>query len=160
MNTKLLDLCHQLGECLFAKQLRLASAESCTGGLVASSINAIAGSSQWFERGFITYSNAAKQEMLDVQARSIQRWGAVSEQVAREMALGALQHSHANISVAITGIAGPSGGTADKPVGTVWFAWAGIDREPHSECQQWQGDRVSIQQQATCHALQYIVAQL
>lgn len=102
----------------------LATAESCTGGMVAARCTDLAGSSQWFERGFVTYSNEAKHELLGVDMALIKAHGAVSEEVARAMALGALRHSRAQVSVAITGVAGPGGGSADKPVGTVWLAWA------------------------------------
>jgi nicotinamide-nucleotide amidase len=101
----------------------LATAESCTGGMIAAACTDLAGSSQWFERGFVTYSNEAKTELLGVPAGLIATHGAVSESVARAMALGAVAHSRAQVAVAVTGIAGPTGGTADKPVGTVWFGW-------------------------------------
>src|ERR1035437_4219013 len=111
-----------VGAKLRAKGLMLTTAESCTGGWVAQAVTAIAGSSAWFERGFVTYSDAAKQEMLGVSARTLAAHGAVSEQTARKMAIGALAHSHAQVALAITGIAGPDGGSAEKPVGTVCFA--------------------------------------
>ena len=120
----LLKLSAELGTALKSRGWTLALAESCTGGWVAQCITAIAGSSAWFDRGFVTYSNAAKIEMLGVTENTLNQHGAVSEQTAREMALGALKHSHASIAAAITGIAGPNGGTREKPVGTVCFAWA------------------------------------
>ena len=120
----LLKLSAELGTALKSRGWALALAESCTGGWAAQTVTAVAGSSAWFERGFVTYSNAAKIEMLGVTENTLNRHGAVSEQTAREMALGALKHSHASIAAAITGIAGPDGGTQEKPVGTVCFAWA------------------------------------
>ncbi|WP_028387803.1 CinA family protein [Legionella fairfieldensis] len=119
-NNLLLELTHALR----ANQLKIATAESCTGGLIAGLLTELPGSSLWFERGFVTYSNLAKQEMLGVKDELIGSYGAVSKEVAEAMALGALSHSVADISLAVTGIAGPDGGSVEKPVGTVWFAWA------------------------------------
>lgn len=113
----------EVGALLKKTGVKLALAESCTGGWVAEAITSVPGSSAWFDRGFVTYSNEAKIEMLGVATASLAHHGAVSEQVAREMAQGAIRHSRAHVSVAITGVAGPDGGTPDKPVGTVWFAW-------------------------------------
>ena len=120
----ILKLAADLGAALKARDWILALAESCTGGGVAYYVTAIAGSSAWFDRGFVTYSNTAKHEMLGVSAQTLEAHGAISQQTALEMALGALKHSHATIAAAITGIAGPDGGSAAKPVGTVCFAWA------------------------------------
>jgi nicotinamide-nucleotide amidase len=120
----LIELVQQLTDKLQAKGLMIATAESCTGGLVAGLLTELPGSSAWFERGFVTYSNLAKQEMLAVEAELINAHGAVSKEVAQAMALGALSHSSADLSLAVTGIAGPGGGSLEKPVGTVWFAWA------------------------------------
>ena len=117
-------LVEDLATALLARGWMLATAESCTGGLIAGACTDLAGSSNWLERGFVSYSNAAKSELLGVDAALIARHGAVSEPVARAMAQGALQHSKAQCAIAVTGIAGPGGGSADKPVGTVWFAWA------------------------------------
>jgi nicotinamide-nucleotide amidase len=116
-------LAAEVGEALKSHGMMLATAESCTGGGVAYALTEIPGSSAWFERGFITYANEAKSEMLGVQQKTLLRHGAVSEAVVREMAEGALRHSHAHIALAVSGIAGPGGGSASKPVGTVWFAW-------------------------------------
>ena len=116
-------LATQVGEALKAYGLMLATAESCTGGGVAQAITDVAGSSAWFERGFITYSNLAKQQMLGVSEATLNQHGAVSEATVREMVAGALAHSTAQVALAVSGIAGPEGGTPDKPVGTVWFAW-------------------------------------
>lgn len=145
---------NSLGVLLQQKKLILATAESCTGGLVAQIITSVAGSSNWFERGFVTYSNAAKQEMLGVQLLTLERFGAVSAETAREMAEGALCHSHAQVSLAVTGVAGPDGGTKEKPVGTVWFAWAGIGYTTQTQQQLFSGDRTSIREQAAEFALQ------
>ncbi|WP_206041734.1 CinA family protein [Acidovorax sp. SRB_24] len=130
----------------------LATAESCTGGLVAAACTEIAGSSQWFERGFVSYSNAAKTELLGVPAALIEAHGAVSEPVARAMAEGALAHARAQASVAVTGIAGPTGGSADKPVGTVWFAWC-VAGQTRSERVRFAGDRAAVRQATLRHAL-------
>jgi nicotinamide-nucleotide amidase len=118
------ELVHKLTDNLRARHLKITSAESCTGGMVACLLTELPGSSVWFERGFVTYSNLAKQQMLAVKPELIKSYGAVSKKIAEEMALGALAHSAALISLAVTGIAGPSGGSIKKPVGTVWFAWA------------------------------------
>jgi len=126
-NSNLTDLATKLGIALKARGLMLALAESCTGGMAAEAITSVAGSSAWFDRGFVTYSNDAKIEMLDVSAETLEKFGAVSEETASEMALGALKHSKAQIAISITGIAGPDGGTPEKPVGTVCFVWAGTN---------------------------------
>lgn len=123
MSTALEKLAEQVVRALSVKKLKLATAESCTGGWVAKAVTDIAGASACFERGFITYSNAAKEEMLAVQPATLSRYGAVSEEVVREMAAGALAASRADISVAVSGVAGPDGGTTEKPVGLVWLAW-------------------------------------
>ena len=132
----------------------LATAESCTGGLIAAACTELAGSSRWFERGFVSYSNAAKTELLGVDAALIDNHGAVSEEVARAMAEGALthSHSHAQVSLAVTGVAGPTGGSADKPVGTVWFAWC-VAGQTHSEVVHFDGDRAAVRQATLCYAL-------
>ena len=134
----------------------LATAESCTGGMIAAACTDLAGSSQWFERGFVTYSNAAKVEMLGVPAALIEQEGAVSEAVARAMADGALAHSQAHVSLAVTGVAGPTGGSEAKPVGTVWFAWC-VNGETHSEMQHFAGDRAAIRAATVRYALQRLL---
>lgn len=149
-------LCERLAPLLLARGWMLATAESCTGGLLAGACTELAGSSQWLERGFVTYSNAAKTEMLGVPAALIAQHGAVSEPVARAMAQGALQHSAAQVAVAVTGIAGPTGGTPDKPVGTVWMAWA-LPGHLHSEVRQWPGGRSAVRQATVDHALQTLL---
>ncbi|MDO8318268.1 CinA family protein [Rhodoferax sp.] len=146
------DPCTLLARLLLDKGWFLATAESCTGGLIAASCTDLAGSSQWFERGFVTYSNAAKCELLGIDAALINAHGAVSEAVARAMAFGALARSHAQVAIAVTGVAGPGGGSADKPVGTVWLAWAtpmGIT----SELQHFVGDRAAVRHATVQHAL-------
>jgi len=140
--------------------LMLATAESCTGGWVAQVITSVAGSSEWFERGFVAYTNLAKREMLGVSTTILSRYGAVSEQTARAMAEGALTHSHAQVALAITGIAGPSGGTPEKPVGTVCFAWAVKKRDTISRKHVFTGDREAVRRQAVVTALQGLLEYL
>lgn len=146
-------LAENLGERLKARKQMLVTAESCTGGWAAQAVTAIAGSSDWFERGFVTYSNTAKEEMLGVRPATIAKHGAVSEETAREMALGALKHSRGTIALAITGIAGPSGGSAAKPVGTVCFAWARKGHDAIAETRRFSGDRDAVRRQSVEHAL-------
>ncbi len=137
----------------------LVTAESCTGGWVAQAVTAVSGSSAWFERGFVAYSNAAKEELLEVRAETLARHGAVSEQTAREMARGALRRSKATVAVAITGVAGPTGGTAAKPVGLVCFAWA-TGTGVRSESRQFAGDRESVRRQSVLRALEGVLEAL
>jgi nicotinamide-nucleotide amidase len=146
------ELASRIGARLKARGAMLAAAESCTGGWAAQALTAIAGSSAWFERGFVTYSNAAKEEMLGVRAATLARHGAVSEETAREMALGALERSRASVAFAITGIAGPSGGTPDKPVGTVCFAFAARGGTLRAETRHFAGDREAVRRQSVEHA--------
>jgi len=131
---------------------KLATAESCTGGMIAAACTDLAGSSNWFERGFVTYSNAAKTELLGVDPSLIEAQGAVSEVVARAMAFGAIRHSHAQVSVAVTGVAGPAGGSKDKPVGTVWFGFQ-VDGLLTSETRHFPGDRAAVRDATVRHAL-------
>ena len=140
-----------LADLMLKNGLFMATAESCTGGMIAAACTDLAGSSAWFERGFVTYSNAAKTELLGVDAALIAQHGAVSEPVARAMAFGAIRHSHAQVSVAVTGVAGPAGGSVDKPVGTVWFAWS-VCGSLQSEMMCFSGDRASIRQATVRHA--------
>jgi nicotinamide-nucleotide amidase len=154
--SSLLELSSSLGQALHARGWQLALAESCTGGLIAQSITAIAGSSAWFDRGFVTYSNAAKTDMLGVPAVLIDEHGAVSEEVAQAMAVGALEQSLANISGAVTGIAGPGGGSAYKPVGMVCFAWATRQPGPPHvlvHTRYFTGDRQQVREQAASYLL-------
>lgn len=137
------DLSIQLAEQLLSKHWMLATAESCTGGLIATTCTDLAGSSAWFDRAFVTYSNAAKSDMLGVSSDLIRTHGAVSEPVARAMALGAVYRSLADVSVAVTGVAGPGGGSDDKPVGTVWVAW-NIQGRVQAEVHFFPGDRQQV----------------
>ena len=154
-----LPLCEQLASTLLARGWMMATAESCTGGMIAARCTDLSGSSQWFERGFVTYSNAAKSELLGVPAELITQHGAVSEAVARAMADGAVRHAHAQVSVAVTGIAGPAGGSADKPVGTVWFAWC-VNEQLSSERRVFDGNRAAIREATVAHALQGLIKRL
>jgi nicotinamide-nucleotide amidase len=131
---------------------KLATAESCTGGLISAACTALAGSSDWFDCGFVTYSNDAKTAQLGVDAQLIAEHGAVSEPVARAMAFGAIRHSHAQVSIAVTGIAGPTGGSADKPVGTVWFGFS-IHGTLHSEMRRFDGDRSAVREATVAYAI-------
>ncbi len=142
-----------LADALGARGAKLATAESCTGGLIAAACTAVAGSSDWFERGFVTYSNDAKTESLGVPAELIAAHGAVSAEVARAMAEGALQHSRAGLAVAVTGIAGPTGGSPSKPVGTVWMAVARRGEAAQAELLQLKGDRAAVREQTVTAAL-------
>ena len=142
-----------------AKGVTIATAESCTGGLIAAACTDLAGSSDWFERGFVTYSNAAKTELLGVPAALIDQHGAVSEAVALAMAEGAVRHSHAQVSVAVTGVAGPGGGSAAKPVGTVWVAWC-VGGRAEAQCLHLGGDRAAVRGQTVQHALQGLLSRL
>ncbi len=146
-------LAAELGQALKTKGWMLALAESCTGGLVSAAITEIPGSSGWFDRGFVTYSNAAKVQMLGVSAETLERFGAVSEETAKEMALGALKNSQAQIACSITGIAGPDGGTSQKPVGTVCFAWVVNNQPAQTATLHLSGNRHSIRQQSAQTAL-------
>lgn len=148
------QLARALGRKCLKKRVVVATAESCTGGGVATAITRISGSAKWFDRGFVTYSNDAKREMLGVSQASLRRHGAVSEEVAREMALGALAHSSADICVAITGIAGPTGGSRAKPVGTVWFAWASRDGFVQTCHFRFRGNRVAVRLQSVAVSIQ------
>lgn len=163
MRDDLLTLSQQLGELLKAKNLKLALAESCTGGLAAEYITAIAGSSAWFDCGFVTYSNASKVKMLGVSPKTLESFGAVSEQTASEMALGALQRSHADITASITGIAGPDGGSIEKPVGMVCFGWGVKQGEQLTAVTAqalFEGDRQAIRHQAVAYLMANLIKKL
>ena len=149
----------QLATALMDRGWMLATAESCTGGMIAAACTELAGSSDWFERGFVTYSDEAKTELLDVDAALIASHGAVSEVVARAMAFGAVRHSRARVSVAVTGIAGPSGGSKDKPVGTVWFGFM-VDGRLTSETKRFDGDRAAVREATVEHALDGLLLRL
>jgi nicotinamide-nucleotide amidase len=148
------------GNRLKARGLKLVTAESCTGGWVAEAVTAIPGSSDWFERGFVTYSNEAKQEMLGVRAETLDRTGAVSEETALEMVRGALAASRAQVAVSITGVAGPTGGTAVKPVGMVCFAWAVAGGGADATTKHFPGDREQVRRQSVIFALQGVLERI
>jgi nicotinamide-nucleotide amidase len=160
MDLDLIVLSEQVGAALRGRSLTLATAESCTGGWVAQVVTHTAGSSVWFDRGFVTYANDAKVDMLGVTPETLATHGAVSLQTAAEMAAGALARSNAMISIAITGIAGPTGGSPDKPVGTVCFAWCLRGGNPQTERRQFAGNREIIRRQAVIHALEGMLARV
>ena len=147
-------LAAQVGGLLKSHGMLLATAESCTGGGVAQAVTEISGSSSWFERGFVTYSNVAKMEMLGVRQVTLDEHGAVSEAAVREMAEGALQHSHAHVALAVSGVAGPTGGTPEKPVGTVWFAWSMRNGDTVAQVHHLDGARAEVRYQSVQIALQ------
>ena len=153
------SVCTQLASVLEARGWMMVTAESCTGGMIAAQCTDLSGSSRWFERGFVTYSNAAKSELIGVPEALITQHGAVSEPVALAMAQGAVQHAHAQVSVAVTGVAGPTGGTPDKPVGTVWFAWCIDDRLSSERC-VFADDRRTVREATVAHALQGLLSRL
>ena len=154
------ELAAELGRRLAARRAFAATAESCTGGLVAGAITAIAGSSGWFDRGFVTYSNEAKMELLGVDGDTLERYGAVSEATAKAMAEGAIRASRANLAVAVTGIAGPSGGSAAKPVGMVCFAWALRGWPTTAATHRLGGDRAAVRRASVIIALQGLIDRL
>lgn len=157
MDSELYRLAESVGRTLKQKDLMLASAESCTGGWIGEAVTAVAGSSEWFERGFITYSNAAKQEMLGVLAGTLEMHGAVSEQTVLEMAAGALLYSRASIAVSVSGVAGPGGGTATKPVGMVCIGWCVRNSAPIAVTHHFAGDREAVRRQSVVVALEGVL---
>ncbi len=157
---KLSALARRIGARLKARSLKLATAESCTGGWIAQAVTSVPGSSEWFDRGFVTYSDESKKELLGVHARTLSRHGAVSRETAKEMATGALARSRAQIAVAVTGIAGPTGGTKEKPVGMVCFAWSRKGRVPESVTRRFSGGRESVRRQSVITALQGLLERL
>jgi nicotinamide-nucleotide amidase len=158
LDAELIALTEEVGRELKRQGYVLATAESCTGGWISAAITAVAGSSDWFDRGFVTYSNAAKQDMLGVSPRTLQTSGAVSEDTAREMTAGALKRSRADVAVAVTGIAGPTGGSKDKPVGTVCFAWEHRDQRRESATHYLKGDRMAVRRQSVIIALRGLLS--
>jgi len=150
-------LAEKVGAALKARQLMLATAESCTGGWIAEAVTMVPGSSEWFERGFVTYTYVSKREMLGVREATLGKHGAVAEEVVREMVEGALARSHAQVVVAVSGVAGPSGGTPDKPVGFVCFAWGMKDGKPRSETKRFFGDREAVRRLSVEHALEGVL---
>jgi nicotinamide-nucleotide amidase len=160
MTEKIVALAAELGERLVERKALCATAESCTGGLVAGAITAIAGSSGWFDRGFVTYSNEAKMDLLGVPESVLLRNGAVSEATALAMAEGALARSSADIAVAVTGVAGPGGGSPEKPVGMVCFAWARVGVPPAAATHHFPGDRTAVREASVAVALEGLLARL
>jgi nicotinamide-nucleotide amidase len=150
------QMVEELAQLLLKNEWRLSTAESCTGGLVSASLTQLAGSSNWFERGYVTYSNEAKSEDIGVESNLIEAHGAVSEQVAKAMAIGAKQSSNSNMALSITGIAGPTGGSKEKPVGTVCFAWVLDNDQVFSETKLFSGDRSTVREQAS----QFVIEKL
>jgi len=150
-------LARRLGRRARKRGIDIVTAESCTGGGVATAMTRISGSAKWFERGFVTYTNVAKKEMLGVRQDTLRKYGAVSEEVAIEMARGALKHSHADVSVAVTGIAGPTGGVPGKPVGTVHFAWAVRGGVVQARRFRFEGNRVEVRLQSVHVAIQGLI---
>ena len=157
MQTELFQLAEQSGHFLQRQNALLAVAESCTGGLLSATITDVAGSSAWFERGFITYSNQAKIDLLGVSKHTLQQHGAVSTETAQEMVTGVLQHSLAHLAIAVTGIAGPTGGSLDKPIGTVYIAWQWRNQPAVIQRQQFYGSRDMIRKQTVITALEWIL---
>jgi nicotinamide-nucleotide amidase len=161
MDAELYALAGKVGDALKARKLLLATAESCTGGWVGQVVTMVPGSSQWFDRGFVTYTNDAKHEVLGVRAETLKKFGAVSEQTVREMIEGTLSHSRAHVALAVSGIAGPEGGSPGKPVGTVCLAW-GIKKgaPPYSVIRHYAGDRDAVRRQSVIAALEGVLALL
>jgi len=157
-HTLIQDICLELGNALTKKKFRIALAESCTGGLVCQHLTNIPGSAFWFDRGFVTYSNESKMELLKVSQTSLTKFGAVSKEIASEMALGALNASHADIALSITGIAGPSGGSIEKPVGTVFFAIAYQNKVVFNASKIFHGSRENIRESSCLFALNQVLA--
>jgi nicotinamide-nucleotide amidase len=157
MTTGISELLTTVSQQLKHHNYKIVTAESCTGGGLAYALTELPGSSDWFERGFVTYSNTAKADLLGVTSLTLVTYGSVSEHTAREMAEGALHRSQANISVAITGIAGPTGGSPDKPVGTVWLSYAGVDRETVTSLLSLEGNRSEIREKTILHALEKLL---
>lgn len=160
MDSQLYELAVAVGEGLLARNWLLVTAESCTGGWCAEAMTMVPGSSAWFERGFVVYTNVAKHEMLGVASATLQAHGAVSEAVVSEMVTGALAHSHGHVALAVSGVAGPSGGTPAKPVGTVCLAWGTRDTAPTAITYHFEGDREAVRRQSVIMALQGVLQQL
>jgi len=155
---QLYELAERVGQALKARGLMLVTAESCTGGWIAEAVTMVPGSSEWFERGFVTYTYISKREMLGVSVMTLERQGAVSERCVREMAEGALRESHAQVAIAVSGTAGPGGGTPQKPVGTVCFAWGLREGTVWTEIKHLPGDREAVRRQAVINALEGVLA--
>ncbi len=159
-NDNLYKLAARVGKALKTRKLMLVTAESCTGGWVGEAVTMVPGSSDWYERGFITYTYISKRELLGIKRQTLDKFGAVSEQTAREMAAGALKNSHAQVAVSVSGTAGPAGGTRDKPVGTVCFAWVLKKGRVASETRHFKGDRRAVRRKAVVRALQGMLEML
>ena len=155
---QLYELAERVGKALKAKGMMMASAESCTGGWIAQAVTAVPGSSEWFERGFVTYTYISKREMLGVKSETLDAHGAVSEQTVREMTAGALARSHAQVAVSVSGTAGPSGGTLQKPVGTVCFGWGATGGMVQTAVEHFDGDREAVRRQSVAYALERVLA--
>jgi len=160
MDAELYELSGRVGDARRARKLMMAAAESCTGGWIGQAVTMVPGSSKWFDRGFVTYTNEAKQDMLGVSAETLKVFGAVSEQTVREMVAGALARSLAQVAVAVSGIAGPDGGTRQKPVGTVLLAWGERERSIEARSMHFQGDRDAVRRQSVIAALEGLLALL
>jgi nicotinamide-nucleotide amidase len=160
MDAELYELSGRVGDALKARKLMMAAAESCTGGWIGQAVTMVPGSSNWFDRGFVTYTNEAKQDMLGVSAKTLKEFGAVSEQTVREMVTGALSRSRAQIAVAVSGVAGPDGGSPQKPVGTVLLAWAEKSGRVVAQSIRFSGDRDAVRRQTVIAALEGILALL
>jgi nicotinamide-nucleotide amidase len=160
MDAELYELSGKVGDALKARKVMMAAAESCTGGWIGQAVTMVPGSSKWFDRGFVTYTNEAKQEMLGVSADTLKQFGAVSEQTVREMVAGALTRSRAQIAVAVSGIAGPNGGSPAKPVGTVLLAWGEKGGSIKAQAMHFQGDRDAVRRQTVIAALEGLLALL
>jgi nicotinamide-nucleotide amidase len=160
MDAELYELSGRVGDALKARKLMMAAAESCTGGWIGQAVTMVPGSSKWFDRGFVTYTNEAKQDMLGVSAETLQEFGAVSEQTVREMVAGALARSRAQIAVAVSGIAGPDGGSPKKPVGTVLLAWGEKGGGVTARSVHFQGDRDAVRRQTVIAALEGLLARV
>ena len=158
MDQALYSIAEETGRILAGRGWLVTTAESCTGGWVGQALTMVPGSSRWFDRGFVTYSNDAKQAMLGVRQLTLSKSGAVSEEVVREMALGAIARSRADLAVAVSGVAGPDGGSPDKPVGTVWIAWAMRDGTCNAQRFVFPGDRDSVRRQSVIRALEGVAA--
>lgn len=159
-SSRLYALAERVGAALKSRGLMMATAESCTGGWIAQAVTMVPGSSEWFERGYVTYTYISKREMLGVKETTLAAHGAVAEEVVREMAEGALARSHAQVVVAVSGIAGPGGGTPGKPVGTVCFAWAANGSATRAQTRVLAGDREAVRRRSVEHALEGVLALL
>jgi len=160
LDRALFDLAERIGQALKARGWMLVTAESCTGGWVSECVTMVPGSSEWFERGFITYTYISKREMLGVKPATLAQHGAVSEQVVREMTQGALARSHAQVAIAVSGVAGPGGGTPQKPVGTVCFAWGRKGARLRVETRRFRGDRDTVRRRCVAHILRGVLGLL